>query len=62
MDSPFIIPLGAFALTALIVGITQFSCLHNKETDVARRMHLEEMEHKRKMQELEQELARVKHG
>ncbi len=62
MDSPFIIPLGAFALTALIVGITQFACIHNKETEVAQRMHEEEMDHKRKMQELDLELARVKLG
>ncbi len=62
MDSPFIIPLGAFVLVALIVGITQLACIHNKETEVGRRMHEEEMDHKRKMQELELELTRVKQG
>ena len=62
MDSPFIIPLAGYALVVLIVAISQFTCLRDKETDTARRLQIEEMEHRRKMQELEMELARVKQG
>lgn len=62
MDSPFIIPLAGYALVVLIVAISQFTCLRDKETDTARRLQIEEMEHRRKMQELEMELARVKPG
>lgn len=60
MDSPFVIPLAAFALVALIVAITQLTSIRDKEAEAARRLHLEEMEHQRKMQELEQQLARLK--
>ncbi len=60
MDSPFVIPLAAFALVALIVAITQVVSIRDKEMEVAREIQLEEMEHQRKMRELEQELARVR--
>jgi hypothetical protein len=60
MHSPFVIPLAAFALTALIVAITQLVAIRDKEMEVARRIQLEELEHQRRLRELEQELVRVK--
>lgn len=60
MDSPFIIPLAALAMVALIVGITQLAGLREKEAETFRRIQSEEMEHKRKMRELDEKLARLK--
>lgn len=60
MHSPFIVPLAVFAMVALIVAVTQFASIRDKETEAARRIQLEEMEHRRKMRELDEELARVK--
>jgi hypothetical protein len=59
MDSPFIIPLAAFALVALIVAITQMARIRDVETQVAQRLYLEQVEHQKKMQELNLELSRV---
>ncbi len=59
MDSPFIIPLAAFALVALVVAITQVAKIRDVETQVAQRMYLEQMEHQKKMRELNLELSRV---
>ncbi len=62
MDSPFIIPLAAFAMVALIVAIINMMKIRDQETDVRLRLYQEEMEHRRKMLELEQKLAEVKQG
>ena len=62
MDEPFIIPLGFFIMVALIVAITNVMKIRDLETDVRLRMYQEELEHKRKMQELEQKLAEVRQG
>jgi hypothetical protein len=62
MDSPFIIPLGVFAMVVIIVAITQLVKVRDKEMDVHQRLHLEEMEHQRKMRELDIELERLKQG
>lgn len=60
MDSPFVIPLAAFALVVLIVAITQLVKIRDLELEVHQRLHLEEMEHQRKMKELE--LDRIRQG
>lgn len=62
MDSPFIIPLAVFAMVVIIVAITQLAKIRDKEMEVHQRLYLEEMEHQRKMKELELELERVKQG
>ncbi|HEV2349412.1 MAG TPA: hypothetical protein VG028_06150 [Terriglobia bacterium] len=62
MDSPFIIPLAFFAMVVLIVAIVHMMKIRDLETDVRLRMHQEELEHRRKMQELEQQLAQVRQG
>jgi hypothetical protein len=60
MDSPFIVPLAVFAMVVLIVALVSVMKIRDQETDVRLRLYREEMEHRRKMQELEQQLAQVK--
>ena len=60
MHSPFIIPLAIFALAVIIVAIVKLAKLRDQEMEVRRRLHLEQLEHQRKMQELQLELERVK--
>jgi hypothetical protein len=60
MDSPAIIPLAVFAMVVLIVAIVKLAKTRDREIEVQQRLHLEQLEHQRKMQELERELARVK--
>ncbi len=62
MSSPFMIPLGAFLMVVLIVAIISFAKLRDKEMEVQQNLRLEEMEHQRKMKELEIELTRVRGG
>jgi len=60
MESPFIIPLAVFAMVVLIVAIVKLAKTRDREIEVHQRLHLEQLEHQRKMQELELELARLK--
>lgn len=60
MDSPVIIPLAMFAMVALIVAIVKMAKVRDRELEVQQRLHLEQLEHQRKMTELEIELERVK--
>lgn len=60
MNSPVIIPLAVFAMVALIVAITKMAKTRDRELEVQQRLHLEQLEHQRKMKELEVELERVK--
>jgi hypothetical protein len=60
MDSPLIIPLAVFAMVALIVGISKMAKIRDRELEVHQRLHLEQLEHERKMKELDLELERVK--
>jgi len=62
MDEPFIVPLGVFAMVALIVAIINMMKIRDLETDVRLRLYQEELEHKRKLAELEQKLAEVRQG
>jgi hypothetical protein len=59
---PFPIPLGVFAMVVLIVAITQIARIRDKEIEVHQKLHGQEMEHQRKMRELELELERIKQG
>jgi hypothetical protein len=60
--SPFVVPLGVFAMVVLIVAITQIVKIREKEMEVHQKLHIEEMEHQRGMRELELELERIKQG
>ncbi|MGA2077546.1 MAG: hypothetical protein ABSH52_29000 [Terriglobia bacterium] len=62
MDSPVIIPLAAFALVVVIVAIVHLMKIRDVEIDCLQRLRIEEMEHQRKMRELDLELERVKQG
>ena len=62
MDSPMIIPLAAFALVVVIVAIVHLMKIRDVEIDSLQRLHVEEMEHQRRMRELELELERIKQG
>jgi len=59
VDSPFIIPLGAFVMVVLIVAVTSMRKLREKELDAHQQLRLQEMEHERKMRELEVERAKI---
>jgi hypothetical protein len=60
MDEPFIIPLACFAMVALIVAIVNMVKIRDQEMDVRQRLYQEELEHRRKMSELDLELERIK--
>jgi hypothetical protein len=62
MESPLIIPLAVFAMVVLIVAITKMAKIRDREIEVHQRLHLEQLEHQRKMKELELDLERVKQG
>jgi hypothetical protein len=56
--SPFIIPLGAFAMVICIVGIVTWH--KNREKEIDYELRLREMEHQKKMKEMDLEMARLK--
>lgn len=58
--SPFVIPLGVFVMVALIVAITQVAKIRDLELEVHSRLHLEEMEHQRRIGEMNLELERIR--
>ncbi len=62
MNSPLVIPLAIFALVVLIVAIVELAKIHEKETEARQRIRLEEMEHERKMRELNVNLEQVRQG
>jgi len=60
--SPLVIPLAVFAMVVLIVAIAALTKIRNLEVEFHQQLHLEEMEHQHKMQELELQLQRIKQG
>ena len=60
METGVMVPVAFFALVVLIVAITTLTKLHDREMEVHQSLHLEEVEHNRRMKELEAELERVK--
>jgi len=60
MDSPIIIPLAGFALAVVITAIVELVKIREKEIDAHQRLRLEEMEHQRRIRELDLELEQVK--
>jgi hypothetical protein len=60
MHSPFIIPLAVFATVVIIVAIAKLAKIRDKEMEVHQQLHLEQLEHQRRMQELQQELDQVR--
>jgi len=60
MNPGIIIPLGVFVMVVLIVALTQITKMRDQEMDIHRYLHEQEMEHQRKMKELEIQLAQVR--
>lgn len=60
--SPFLIPLAVFAAVVLIVAIANLTRIRELEIDVHQKLYAKEMEHQRKMRELNAELERIKQG
>ena len=60
MFSPTMIPLAVFLMVVLIVAFSQMTRVRDKEIQVQRQLHAAQLEHQRKMQELQAELERVK--
>jgi hypothetical protein len=59
LHNPFIVPLGAFVMVILIVAIIQLARMREKELQAHQELRLHEMEHERKLKEMEIEKARV---
>jgi hypothetical protein len=49
-------------MVVLIVAIVKLAKIRDRELEVQQKLHLEQMEHQRRMQELELELARLRKG
>ncbi len=58
----FLTPIAGMALVILIVAIVSFAKIHEQETDVRFKLHAAEMEHQKRMKELELELERFRRG
>lgn len=58
--SPTFIPMAIFVMVVLIVAIVHVTKLRDKEMAVQQQLHAAQLEHQRKMQELQAELERVK--
>ena len=51
LQNPFIVPLGAFVMTVIIVAIAAMGKMRAKELQAHQELRLREMEHERKMKE-----------
>lgn len=58
-DSPFVVPLGAFVMVVIIVAITSMKKLRERELEAHQQLRTQEMEHERKLKELDVEKARL---
>jgi hypothetical protein len=59
LENPFLIPLGAFLMVVLIVAIVAFRNMREKELAAHQELRMREMEHERKLKEMEIEKARL---
>ena len=57
--NPLTIPIAAFLMVVVIVAITSFGKMRERELEAHREMRVREMEHERKMKELEVERAKL---
>lgn len=57
--NPYIIPLGAFVMAILLVGVESIKRMREYELDAYRDLRIREMDHARRMKELEVEHARA---
>jgi len=54
-----LIPLGAFLMVIIIVAIVHFGKMREKELQAHQELRLHEMEHERKLKEMEIEKAKI---
>jgi len=57
--SPFVVPLGVFLMVVLIVAITSMRKMRERELEAHQLLRNQEMEHERKLKEMELEKARL---
>lgn len=62
MDPGALFPIAGCAIVVLIVAITHLTRIHDLESEVRHRLHVEEMDHQRKMKELNHELRSISQG
>jgi hypothetical protein len=62
MFSPLFLPLALLAALTLVLTIAKAARLRDLEAEIQRRLQQEEIEHARKMEELEAELERIRYG
>jgi hypothetical protein len=62
MDAGIVIPLAGFAFVALIVALTNFAGIHDRETQTREALGHAEIEHRSRLAELDRELARLRQG
>jgi hypothetical protein len=59
LHSPLVVPLGAFVMVVIIVAITSMTKMREKELAAHQLLRQQEMEHERKMKEMEIEQAKL---
>ena len=59
MSSPFAVPLGAFAMVAVIVSAVTWGKTRQREIQMEHDLRLQQMDHERKMKELEIEKLKL---
>jgi len=59
LHNPILIPLAAFVMVILIVAIVHFGKMREKELQAHQELRLHEMEHERKLKEMDIEKARI---
>lgn len=57
--SPFVVPLGVFAMVVMIVAIASMRKMREKELEAHHQLRTQEMEHERRMKELDLEKAKL---
>jgi len=62
MDAGILVPLGCFATVVLIVALTSFTKIHDRENDARSVLGQAEAEHRARLAELDRELERLKKG
>ncbi len=58
-NNPFIVPISAFVMVIVIVAISSFRKMREKELLAHQELRMKEMEHERKLKEMEIEKAKI---
>ena len=62
MDAGVFVPLAFFAAVVLIVALSSFAGLHDREMQTRETLGRAEIEHRARMAELDRELSRARQG